>query len=87
MKLRGRTDAAHAEIREGLRKYGWLVLDASRLGGGAPDLIAATPGDRRIVLFEVKGKRTPTKATQQALLDLGWPIRIVHTLQEALRYA
>lgn len=84
MSYARRTDPTHADIRDGLRRCGWLVLDARGLAEGGPDLIAATPVDRRIVLLEVKALKGKLQPKQQRLLAQGWPIQIVHTLEEAL---
>ena len=55
-----KTDANHADIRDGLRKLGFAVWDCARHGGGFPDLLVQR-GD--VVKFvEVKsegGKLTP----------------------------
>lgn len=84
MRYAARTDGPHAVIRDGLRKYGWLVFDARGLHGGGPDLIASPPGRKRVVLFEVKRPRGRLRPKQQALIAQGWPIQIVTNLQEAL---
>ena len=78
-----KVDGPHAEIRDGLRACGWLVLDTSRAGSGCPDLIAVTP-DYIVRLFEVKSPHGRLKPKQQALQDAGWPITVIGTLEEAL---
>lgn len=78
-----RTDGPHADIRDGLRRHGWLVHDNRGHNGGA-DLIGSPPGRKRIVWFEVKRVRGKLRPKQQALIEQGWPIQIVTNLQEAL---
>lgn len=79
-----RVDGPHAAIRDGLRKAGWLVFDARGLADGGPDLIAATPVNRRVVLFEVKRVGGRLRPKQAQLIAQGWPIHVVTSLQEAL---
>ena len=85
MRYAAKVDGPHAEIRDGLRKYGWLVLDTRHAGLGCPDLIAVTP-ERVVRLFEVKASQGRLRPRQQALQQQGWPIRIVETLDEALEW-
>jgi hypothetical protein len=86
-----RTDANHAEIREGLRQCGRRVFDTSRLGQGFPDLLVLTASGR-LVLLEVK---MPGKGLTPDELQFfaTWapppsppqcPIQIVTTLGQAL---
>lgn len=35
-----KTDANHADIRDGLKALGWEVLDTSGIGQGVPDLLS-----------------------------------------------
>ena len=44
MRRAARVDANHAEIIRVLRKAGCSVLDMSRLGGGAPDILIGYGG-------------------------------------------
>lgn len=55
-----RTDANHAAIVKALRQIGASVFDASRVGGGFPDLVVGYRG--RNFLLEVKdGKKSPSR--------------------------
>ena len=80
-----KVDGPHAEIRDGLRACGWLVLDTSRAGSGCPDIVAVTP-DGVVRLFEVKAPQGRLRPRQQALQAQGWPIRVVQTIEEALKW-
>lgn len=60
MRTRARRDANHQDIREGLRKAGYLVLDLGAVGRGCPDLLVA--GHGRMVLLEVKDGSKPPSA-------------------------
>ena len=80
-----KVDGSHAEIRDGLRKLGWLVLDAARMTQGGPDLIALTP-EGVVRLFEVKAPHGRLRPRQRALQAQGWPIRVVETLEQALEW-
>lgn len=76
-----RVDRNHGEIIQALRACGWLVYDTSRLAGFC-DLVAHKQG--RTVLVEVKtAKGKPTKA-QLALAMMGWPVRTVRTIWDAV---
>ena len=55
-----RTDANHKPIVHALASCGWVCLDLSRAGHGAPDLLAARAG--RLVAVEVKdGTKSPSR--------------------------
>ena len=60
---RKRVDANQAAIVQAMRALGWYVFDASSVGRGFPDLIAAKGG--AIVLVEVKDGSKPK--SEQAL--------------------
>jgi hypothetical protein len=85
-----RVDNNHAAIRDGLRDYGYEVLDLSAVGGGVPDLAVRIVNGRSLFL-EVK--RADIKKAEQALTkeqETWWhynheTTRIVQTLSEALR--
>jgi Holliday junction resolvase len=74
-------DAPHKLITEALRKCGWLVIDTSRLPKFV-DLVAAK-GDR-VLLIEVKAGRGKLTVAQQLNASMGWPIKIVRSVDEAL---
>ena len=61
-----RTDANHADIRDGLRKAGYTVVDTSHIGNGYPDLTVRI-GCKLPILLEVKDPAKPKSA--QALTD------------------
>lgn len=60
MRQRARTDGNHAEIRDALRRHGWLVHDSSRYGSGYFDLTCVKGG--RVVFVEVKDGAKPPSA-------------------------
>lgn len=62
MRRAARRDDNHAEIRDGLRACGRLVLDLGAVGKGCPDLLVAWPGGMR--LLEVKDGKKPPSARQ-----------------------
>ena len=76
-----RTDANHAEIRNGLRKLGYTVFDRSQFGHGFPDLIVRVGAD--IVLLEVKQGREGLTPMEEAFAVL-FPVSIVRSLDEAI---
>lgn len=61
MRLRGRVDRTHAEIRDALRAFG-TVESLANLGGGVPDLLFGCRVCRRNHLIEAKdGQRPPSE--------------------------
>ncbi|HID21073.1 MAG TPA: hypothetical protein EYP14_01550 [Planctomycetaceae bacterium] len=82
-RFAARTDSAHAEIRNTLRRLGFAVFDTARLGNGYPDLHVSLGGFA--VLVEVKspgGRFTPAEAD----FAQGWqgPLLIARTVREAV---
>ncbi len=92
MRHARRTDANHAEIRDGLRALGYDVLDLSDVGGGIPDL-CVNRKDFRLppFFFEVKdGKKPPsqrrlTTAESKWMEYCGGITFVVTSLEEAIK--
>jgi hypothetical protein len=88
MRTAARTDANHQAIVQALKQVGCRVLDMSRLGRGAPDLLVSCPARGKapqLVLLEIKtdtGTHTPA---QQDFAAVGWPVCTVRSVAEALR--
>ena len=62
MRRAARVDANHKEVVDEFRRLGCSVLDMSRLGDGAPDLLIGYGGVS--ILVEVKdGLKPPSKST------------------------
>lgn len=79
-----RTDANHAEIRDGLRAMGYQVSDTHVCGNGFPDLVVRSRSGR-VVLMEVKmpgGKLT--QAETEFHRRWGASVRVVRSLDEAI---
>lgn len=86
MRFARRTDANHAEIRDGLRAAGFPVLDLSGAGHGVPDLsVLAAPG--KVVFLEVKTseKEKLTKAEAEWFKFAGNVSAVVWSLEQALQ--
>ena len=82
MRRDARTDANHAEIREGLCRAGYAVFDVHHVPG-LLDLQVLSKNGLIIVPMEIKsfeGKLTPK---EEKYLK-SWPGHIVRTLDEAL---
>lgn len=88
-----RTDANHAEVRDGLRKIGASVYDSSTAGSGFPDLVVGFRG--WTLLVEVKNPRhrkvggeamRKTRERQESfrLRWKGGPVVQVESLDEAI---
>ena len=87
-----RVDATQAAIVDALRKTGWLVYDASRFGGGFPDLVLIKHG--RTTFAEVKDgskppsaqKLTPAEAElHEEFLRHGAEVVILTSIEQAVR--
>jgi Holliday junction resolvase len=71
-----RVDTTHGPIRDALRQVGATVLDTSRLGDGAPDLLVGWRG--RTVAVECKTNRSTKEGgrrgetEEQRKLREGW---------------
>lgn len=80
-----RVDGPHAEIRDALRKCGYVVIDCSAFGHGFPDLLAVDKAFH-IHLLEVKaddGELTPKQVKFFAQLR-GCPVHVVRNIEQAL---
>lgn len=76
-KYAARTDANHAEIRDGLRTAGMRVWDCSRFGDGFPDLLVSDSGN--LWLLEVKSKGGKlTNREQTFAIAFGQHTKIVY---------
>lgn len=88
MRRAGRRDSSHAEIRDGLRKLGFSVVDTGGMGDDFPDLVVGgrVNGQRQNWLIECKGAKTKVSAGQIGFADrwLGLPVIIARSLDEAL---
>jgi Holliday junction resolvase len=92
MRRKARTDSNHADVVKALRAVGWWVLDLSRVGEGCPDVLAGRHG--RLELIEIKDGAKPPSARKlttdeaalhQACLKAGVTVRIVTSIEEAVR--
>jgi hypothetical protein len=87
-----RTDRNHAEIRAGLRKLGYDVLDLSDVGGGVPDLCVNSECFYMPPCFlEVKDPKKPPSARKLTTSEEKWVMYcgaitfVVTTLDEAVQ--
>ena len=87
-----KVDRNHGDVREALRKAGWLVVDTARVGSGFPDLIACK--GTRIEFCEVKDgakvpsaqKLTPAQTKlHAALLSAGVLVKTLRSVDDARR--
>src|SRR6266436_5504446 len=80
---RSRVDTNQAEIISTLKKAGCTVLSLTRLGGGAPDLLAARGG--KMWLMEVKTNSGMVRKEQKDWAK-SWnaPVHVVRSSEEAL---
>lgn len=78
-----RSDANHAEIVQALRQRGWLVESINRIGGFI-DCVAFHPGRQVVRLVEIKTPKGRLKPSQQKLIDAGWPIAVLRSIEDAM---
>lgn len=86
-----KTDRNHSEIRDGLRKCGYLVLDTSGIGEGVLDLcVLISAKEQRSLWLEIKDPKKPPSARKLTDAEKIWfeyngsISRVVETLDEAL---
>lgn len=81
-----RVDANHAEIVGCFRACGCDVLDLSRVGGGAMDLLVHHRPTGRLFLVENKdGKKPPSKrklTKAQEEFHAIWPVHVVMRVED-----
>ena len=72
-------DAGERAIVLALRDAGYLVTE----GGWLADLIVYDANADRLYLFEVKAEKGKLTPSQDAAIKLGWPIRVVRSVEYA----
>lgn len=74
-----RRDANEADIVQALNKCGrkCLRLDAF-------DLLVLNP-DKSLTMLEIKTRTGVPTVLQQTILDQGWPLKMVRTVEETLK--
>lgn len=78
-----RVDANHAEIRRTLEACGWRILGTHACAGFV-DLVAWHPATEKLRLVEVKVRKGRFTKGQQELIDEGWPICVLRSVQDAI---
>ncbi len=86
-----RVDANHSEIREALKRAGWIVQDMSAVGDGFPDL-HARKGSRGCFIEVKDGAKspsrrqlTPAQVRVHALLQsVGLEVQVIETIEQAV---
>ena len=90
MRRAAKVDANHARIVKALRDAGCLVTDLSAVGGGVPDLLVATPVERRLMMLEIKDgekRKSAQKLTPpQEAFHAKWHglVHVVTSVNEAI---
>lgn len=74
-------DQNHAPIVAALRKVGAEVIELARYGL-SPDVLCLFRG--RMILLEIKVPGGSLEESQRKLLDAGWPLVVVRSIDEAL---
>lgn len=83
MRRAARLDANHGEIKEAFAKLGFEVFDASRVGGGFPDLVVFHRATQRLMLVEVKTPTGRHKTTQERFREK-FPVLVARTVEDAI---
>jgi len=97
-----RVDATQAEIVTALEEEGCGVISIASVGGGVPDLLVRRMTyrlvgefdgiqewdlDWTVYLVECKTRTGKLRASQQRLIDQGWPIVVLRSAEEARSWA
>lgn len=83
MRRAARLDANHNEIADAFRRLGFEVFDASRVGGGFPDLVCYHRATDRLMLVEVKTPKGGLKTTQEKF-SARFPVKVVRSVDDAI---
>lgn len=78
-----RTDSTHAAIRDTFRVLGFLVWDVR----GAIDLVVRDRAKGQNHLVDAKGEDTPMTQNQIEMVEAGWEIHFVRSVDEAIELA
>lgn len=90
MRYGAKVDVMHGPIRDGLRQAGIVVLDLSKAGKGAPDLLCHARHTGWVPIevkspARIRGRRKDQPLTPaQVALHAQAPIAVVETLEAAL---
>ncbi len=87
MRRAARTDLAHADIRDGLRRAGYKVTDTSGASNGFPDLLVESKSiDAIFVLMEIKSVGNSLTDAEEKFhkKHMFAPLRVVYSLEGAL---
>lgn len=83
--IRGRRDATHAPIRDGLRARGWTVLDNGDAGNGIPDLIAGKGGHTYLIECKSPGKHENENQRIERMLWRGGIWIVAYSVDDVLK--
>ena len=92
MRRAAKVDGNHGEVIKALREAGCRVFDTSRVGGGFPDALVATPAGS-LLLMEIKdgslspSKRRLTEAEEKFFATFGGHCVIAESAEDALALA
>ena len=84
---RAKKDGNHTAIVQALKAAGRSVLDLSTVGGGAPDLLVASPRGDRTLLIEIKDPKGRNRVEpSQSRFHESWKgeLVVVRSPQEAI---
>lgn len=81
MRRRAKVDSTHREVIDTLRQLGWDVEDTHTL----PNFVdAVAMRGEQVRLIEIKGVKNRLQPSQKRLIDRGWPIVILRSMQDAI---
>jgi hypothetical protein len=81
--MKSRADHNQAEIVEGLKKIGCLVMVLTMVGNGCPDLLVGFRGRNYLIEIKSKYARLSNDQRRWHILWRG-EVAIAHTLDEAI---
>lgn len=82
---RARIDSTHIEIRQALRRCGWLVHDVHTLKRFV-DFVAYHPARGLLILVDAKSNKGKLTESQAKMVADGWPIKFFRSGEEAARF-
>lgn len=89
MRLRGRIDRNHEDIRKGFESHGCSCVSTANLGDGAPDLMVGFRGENH--WFEIKDELSPPSHRRLTIAELNFharwkgKIHVIGNLTQGLR--
>ncbi len=83
MRRAAKVDQNHGQIVKALRQCGWYVLDTHAYPSFV-DAVAYHPARDVVRLCEIKAAKGRLTASQSRLLEDGWPVYLLRSVDDAI---